>query len=563
MGCDTLMDIENLCMNCFEELRNGNICQECGYDNDTVVDTMYLQPKTVLNDRYTIGAVIAHESDAAVYMAYDNQLNSKIKIREFLPKGMANRLEGNLDIHIRERYRASFQKLRTSFVNLWKTIVKMRNLSAVIPTYDVFELNGTAYAVMEYTESISLREFLLRNPDGNILWDKARLMFMPVLTTLEALHANGIIHGAICPDNLLLCRDGKIRLKSFCITEANTMGSELEFCVNEGYTALEQYDNKHKICPATDIYAFSACIFRALVGQNPPDAKSRETNDKLMIPNSIAENIPTHIIRALGGGLQVYPERRTQTVDVFREQLNASPSVVAASANNIVTDREDTAPDIQEELNNQFAEADKPAKNGKGVKIAIIVLVIMIIAAIGAGIYVTKSGILEQQTETTTQPPELEKYTVPNFITAGYTQSDIQNNAAWNKQFTITFVGEYSKDYEEGIVFEQSIKAGDTVEEGTEIVLKVSKGVETEEVPDVGGMTLDDATQKLTELGFKVSTVEIYNDGGNKPNTVKSSFGMAPSAGSVVPIGEEIILQVYGAEVTTTEPETTAQPTNE
>lgn len=68
------------------------------------------------------------------------------------------------------------------------------------------------------------------------------------------------------------------------------MSSELEFNVNDGYTALEQYENNHKMCPATDIYAFSACIFRALVGQNPPDAKSRELNDKLMIPNTIAEN---------------------------------------------------------------------------------------------------------------------------------------------------------------------------------------------------------------------------------------------------------------------------------
>ena len=149
-------------------------------------------------------------------------------------------------------------------------------------------------------------------------------MFMPVLTTLEALHSKGIIHGGICPDNLVLCRDGKVRLKSFCIAEANTMSSELEFNVNDGYTALEQYENNHKMCPATDIYAFSACIFRALVGQNPPDAKSRELNDKLMIPNTIAEKIPTYVIRALGGGLQIYPEKRTQDINTFREQLNLS-----------------------------------------------------------------------------------------------------------------------------------------------------------------------------------------------------------------------------------------------
>lgn len=102
--------------------------------------------------------------------------------------------------------------------------------------------------------------------------------------------------------------------------------------MNEGYTAIEQYDNDRKMCPATDIYAFSACIYRALVGSNPPDAPSRETNDKLMIPNKIAESIPTHVIRALGAGLQIYPENRAQSAARLRELLNAAPSVVAQAA---------------------------------------------------------------------------------------------------------------------------------------------------------------------------------------------------------------------------------------
>ena len=51
--------------------------------------------------------------------------------------------------------------------------------------YDVFEENETIYAVIEYLESITLREYLLRNDNGNIPWDTARLMFMPVLTLLK------------------------------------------------------------------------------------------------------------------------------------------------------------------------------------------------------------------------------------------------------------------------------------------------------------------------------------------------------------------------------------------
>ncbi|MGN1328999.1 MAG: PASTA domain-containing protein [Eubacterium sp.] len=555
-----MKNTDNLCMNCFEELTNGSVCEECGFDNDSTEDIIYLQKRTVLSDRYVVGRFVAHESDAAVYMGYDTQLDEVVTIREFLPKGIAVRLEGNLDVHIRERYKESFGKLKASFLNLWSTLIKMRNLSAVIPTYDVFELNSTAYAISEYTESISLREFLLRNPDGNIDWEQARIMFMPVLTTLESLHSNGIIHGAICPDNLLLCRDGKVRLKGFCISEANTMSSALEFNVNDGYTAIEQYDNNHKMCPATDIYAFSACVFRALVGQNPPDAKSRETNDKLMIPNTIAEKIPTYVIRALGGGLQIYPEKRTQDIDTFREQLNAAPAVVAAAApapNKAVNAEEEFDAVTQEKNYRGYPGYDDVKDNSKRNKIIIIVLVVLIVAACVAGVLVAKNGGLNKQ-EDTTAPIAVATYTVPNFTSAGYTQSDIENNGAWNEQFKLTFDSQYSVDVDEGIVFKQSVTAGETVDKGTEIVLTVSKGVQTAEVPDVGGLTLEEATEKLKEAGFEVSSVEVYNDGAHAENTVKSSFGMAPKAGSVCAVGDEVILQVYGEVVTTTEPSTEA-----
>lgn len=309
---------KSFCSKCFEELTKGKKCENCGYDNDTQVDSIYIEPQTIiLNDRYVVGAVLEHESDAVTYSGYDLQLDKIITIRELLPKGIANRLEGNIDVHVRERYRSSFDKLKTSFINLWQTIMKISVFSAVIPAYDVFERNGTVYAISEYIESISLREYLLRGDNGIISWDNAKIMFMSVITTLEALHNNGIVHGRISPDSLVICHDGKMRLKCFYICKA----TEIEFDKNVGYTAIEQYENDLEMCPATDIYAFSACIYRALVGCNPPDAEQRVINDKLMIPNTIAEKIPTCVIKALGGGMKIYPQDRIQSFKMFREQL--------------------------------------------------------------------------------------------------------------------------------------------------------------------------------------------------------------------------------------------------
>ena len=544
-----MRELDNLCVNCWGELTSGSVCNDCGYDNDVENDTMYLPAKTILQDKYIVGTVQKHDSDAVTYLGYDGQLDRLILIRELYPKGIANRLEGNTDLHIRQRYLDEFENIKKSYYKLWTTLEKLHSLSAVTPVYDVFEANATVYAIIEDMDCISLRDYLIRNEAGYIAWENARIMLMPVLTTLESLHSNGIVHGGVSPDNLMLCRDGKVRLAPFSITQSYDSSSILEFCENEGYTALEQYDNNHKICAATDIYSFSACIYRALVGTNPPSAVSREANDKLMIPNAIAENIPIHVIKALVGGLQVYPEKRIKTIDALREMLDAAPAVQAKTI---------PQKDIyQEGATGGYPDYNKPTKAEKKRKIiATILAVAVIITIIAIGVVLKTSGILNKPVQEEESSQVVVTYEVPNFVNNGYTQSDIENNGAWNEQFNFVFQGEYSADTEQGIIFKQSIEPGTKVTQGSDIVLTVSKGVQTEKVPNVGALTLEEAKKQLEELGFKVTTVEVYNDGTHTKGTVKSTTGIAPAPGSVVAVGEEVILQVYGEVETTTEPTT-------
>ena len=532
-------------MNCFERLTAGSVCRSCGFNNDSVRDMIYLPLKAVLQNRYVVGNVISYESDAITYVGYDTERRTAVTIREFLPKNVANRLEGNFDVHIRERFKRNFIKYKESFIHLWETLKELNTLSAVIPVIDVFEANETAYAICEKMDTVSLREFLIRNTDNHILWDKARLMFMPILTTLENLHAKGIIHGGINPDNLVLCRDGKVRLAGFCIGECIEVGRELEFTPVAGYSALEQYQNSHRVCPATDIYAFSACIYRALVGTNPPEATAREINDKLMIPNSIAEKIPAHVIRALGGGLQIYPENRIQDVDDFRELLSAAPSVVAqavAAAAAPMNEKPASKEDEEEEVPKNRSAKKKADDKKKRIIIAAVALLVIIVAAV----LFAKLGGNSDPGQNTDPVVDAAKIAVPDFITAGYTEEEIKNQALWMAQFNIIFEHEYSKDIEENIVFKQSVESGSEVDKGSDIVLTVSKGIETVKIPDVGGLSRDVAVAKLEEEGFKVTVVPVYNDGSYTPNTVKSRGGIAPAADTEVAKGEEVIIQVYG-----------------
>ena len=546
-------------MNCFEKLTAGCVCRNCGFDNDTIRDALYLPLKAVLINRYVVGNIISYESDAVTYIGYDTERMAVVTVREFLPKNITNRLEGNYDVHVRERYKKNYLKYKDSFIKLWKTLKELNSLSAVIPVLDVFEANETAYAVCEKMDTVTLRDFLIRNTDNNILWDKARLMFMPILTTLENLHKRGIIHGAINPDNLVLCRDGKVRLAGFCISECCEAAGELEFNPVPGYSALEQYQNAHKLCPATDIYAFSACIYRALVGTNPPEAPEREINDKLMIPNSIAEKIPAHVIRALGGGLQIYPENRIQSIEDFRELLSAAPSVVAQAVAAAAPIKERPRNPVEDDEDDEFEEHSSKNKffaNKRNVIIVGIIAAVVLIAAIAALIGFSGGGGAGNETTL----PSSSTVTVPNFCSAGYFEEDISNTASWNSQFNITFTYEFSSKFEKGVVFKQSVAPKTEVSRGSDIVLTVSKGVEMVDVPDVGGLSRTEAVSQLEKAGFKVKTVTVYNDGSGTYDNVKSNGGIAPQEGSTVPKGEEVIIQVYGRVVTEPETEPSTQP---
>lgn len=72
-------------MNCFERLTDGSICRNCGFDNDSVSDMLYLPRKTLLANRYVVGNNISKDSDAVTYMGYDTEREAIVTIRELIP----------------------------------------------------------------------------------------------------------------------------------------------------------------------------------------------------------------------------------------------------------------------------------------------------------------------------------------------------------------------------------------------------------------------------------------------------------------------------------------------
>lgn len=577
-GVIELKNFDGFCLNCFKRLTNGPVCTECGFDNDSQQDFMHLQRGVLLSERYLVGKHIGTTVDSLSYIGYDTALDTVVVIRELFPQNLANRLEGNSSVHIRERNRKLFSELRESFRMLWTSLKRFTNLSAIIPVTDIFEENETVYAITDKIDGISLADALERTQEV-MDWEKAQLMFVPLFSSMEVLHKNGIYHAGICPENLILCRDGKVRLDNFCIKESSSYNGSISFNEHDGYTAPEQYEEKGEITASTDIYSVCACLYRALTGSIPPNAVSRKTDDKLMIPSRIAKSIPLDIIKALGSGLQLPPEKRTKEISALREALSNASVNNAPGAQKAVPEEQQTVPeappkfDLEEFSGYQPPEQRREKKTkraedkiqrekekDKKSKIIIIVLCILLVAAIAAGVLASKSGLLAGN-ETTAAPSQtVQSYQVPDIAGAGYTQSDVENNANWNKWFDIVFEAEYTDKAEEGVIFRQSVTKGTTVQKGTKLVLTVSRGIETKEIVDVGGLEEDEARELLEKDGFKVSIVYVYNDGSNTAGTVKANYGMSPAAGTQYEVGKEIVLQVWEEETTkeeTTEPEST------
>lgn len=539
------MNIDNLCMSCMNELYGEKQCPRCGYYVDSPQISPYLPLKTPIGNKYIIGKMLSSNSEGATYMAYDIDRKSPVIIREFLPEKFVDRSFGETELKIKEQWAEFYYKYLNKFLKLWRSLARVRGLSALVPVIDIVEENNTAYAVSEYVESISLREFLLKSQTGYLNWEKAKVLFMPVLSTLSALHKMGINHNGINPDNLMIGRDGKLRLWGFSINEARIEGSELSPELFEGYTPIEQYSYSYENGNWSDVYSFCAVVYRALVGSVPQDAVTRSMNDQLIIPARYAEIIPVYVINALMNGLQVDPEDRTKDIETLREELSATPSNVVSSYSGV------SVPKPEKKEVHEVIVEDAGSNPARTVLITFLIILgvgLLLFAGFMAYDYFVGDVNEEPSTEASTNAPETIE--VPNFVNSSYDM--IAQNPVQNERFTISSTSEYSTTVEKGYIISQSIEPGTEVEMGTALSFVVSKGPEYVTIPPVEGLNVDFAKQSLEEAGFVVSIITKENNGDYEEGTV---YEVTPEQGSSKIKGSEVYIQVWGAPPST-EPET-------
>lgn len=509
-----MMNTDHLCMSCMREIGDENQCPYCGFHADSPQLAPYLPLRTVVAERYLAGKLLDYNGDGATYMGWDLEMNAPVTIREFLPDSIAERRE-DLTLVPMAGCEITYRDCYQSFLELWRNLARMRGLSALILVFDIVEDHGTAYAISEYMEGVSLREYLLRSPSGYLSWEQARILFMPVLSTLGTLHSAGIIHRGISPTTLIVGKNGKMRITGFSIWQARTARGDLTAQLFPGYAAIEQYGFEGQQGPWTDIYAFSAVLYRTLIGSTPLEATSRVTNDRLMVPGKFAEQLPAYVINALMNGLQILPEDRTRTVDQLRAELSAAPGTSTAA---IAYAGKEDAP-YQEPVPSGRKKSASGSKTALIAGLASIAACLVIFAVLSLTVWREDIGMFftgGASTQASSNAPELVK--VPDF--RGLNYNNIKSNTDYTNAFF--FETEYQDSDTQGkdVVLSQNIAYGTEVPKGSTIKLVLSSGNEEITLPDFKGQNYATVKLKLEEMGFQCRAIVEKNDDSERAGKV-------------------------------------------
>lgn len=568
------------------KIGDNDFCPYCRKENSEPQKEPFLPLKTVVGGRYLVGKLVASNSEGATYYAFDMEKKTPVTLRELFPKGILSRGEGNYCL-VNIGKASEFIDAKEEFVKLWTKLTEIKGFTALTQVYGLVEDLGTVYAVSEYLgDGKTLREFLLEQETGYISWDDARILFMPVLSALGELHYAGVIHGGICPETLILDKNGKLRITGYSIEEVRRQKSTMESELFDGYAAVEQYGFSEGLSTSTDIYAFSAVLYRALIGSVPMSSASRLTNDKLMIPGKFAEQLPAYVINALVNGLQILPDDRTVTAEELRDELSASPAAAGTASeaySSMYASQSDDVEDVVVEevsIEEDIEEVPDSPKIKKSTIAVFVISVILVLGILIAALVGIEGFNKDKENDTTTEESTIEQTSeeetegdvgaasivVPDF--RGKTFDDIKVDETYNG--FLVFKTEYVDSEEpKGTVISQNITEGTLVFEERNITLRVSNGLE---VPNVVDSTLKEALADLKKAGFKkvetiVGSVADSEDDSLKVYSVvykdkKTDNWAAIPDDRRLSASDKIIVYYYGEYVETTEA-TTEETTTE
>ena len=529
----------------------------------------------MIGDRYEILEKIGTGGMSDVYKAKCHKLNRYVAIKVLKQEFSEN---ANFVSKFRIEAQAAAGLMHPNIVNV----------------YDVGEENGIYYIVMELVEGITLKKYIEKK--ARLSYKEAVSIAIQVSMGIEAAHNNHIIHRDIKPQNIIISKDGKVKVTDFGIAKAatsNTITSNVMGSVH--YTSPEQARGGYSD-EKSDIYSAGITMYEMITGHVPFDGDSTVTvalkhlNEAIKSPAEEVPDIPYSLECIIMKCTQKLPNKRYMSCEELLQDLKHSlvdpdgdfvvldgvtKRMPAASQDtgrttvvmsqdelNRMKNRQDYNDDYDDDYEDDYdddygddryddddeeyddddydgrkgAEEVNPRMN-KVMKILMIVVALIIafilIFAVGKA-----AGIFNSIGSGTTTEDSSDKDTVKVPDIVGKTEEEA-TKALKDKKLGIKVDSrEDSEKYEEGTVSEQKTKAGTKVKKHSTVHVVVSSALIGKEiiVPDVSGMSEDEAQGKLTDAGFKPTSEFQYDDNVAEGNVISTT----PAANSKAAKGTQI-----------------------
>ena len=282
-----------------------------------------LRKGTRLIGRYTVEGVLGQGGFGITYLGMDELHKKKVAIKEFFPQGIVTRnieYEDTVTVTLVGE-KENYDKGKERFLKEAQTMAMFSKDKGIVKALDFFEINNTAYIVMEYLEGVTLKQYLRENK--RIAAEDLVELLVPLIEALDEIHSQGLIHRDISPDNIMVLPDGRIKLMDFGAARDYTEFGEksLSIVLKPGYAPPEQYQTHGVQGPWTDIYALCATMYKCITGENPPDAIDRLVDDHLKKISAFGITVSPQIEEAIIKGMSVAAKDRYQNVGDFCEDL--------------------------------------------------------------------------------------------------------------------------------------------------------------------------------------------------------------------------------------------------
>lgn len=311
----------NLCPHCMRPAE-GDRCPHCGKDLRWANPTHLLPVGAVLTGgglghSYQIGAYLGQGGFGVTYVALENETGRRVAIKEYFPTRCAHRGAGGV-VEPLSGQEAVYEGGRYSFVQEARMLAALDGMPSVVQGLDYLEINNTAYLVMEYLDGTPL--YRLVKMQGRITAPELLPRLYPLMRDMGRLHAAGVIHRDVSPDNVMWMRDGTLKLLDFGCARAMEDGKSMTVALKQGFAPVEQY-RTHGQGPWTDVYALSATVYYCLTGKIPPAAPDRLMEDTMAAPNALGAGLTAEEQDALLWGLTVDPKQRPAGMELLAQRL--------------------------------------------------------------------------------------------------------------------------------------------------------------------------------------------------------------------------------------------------